>query len=283
MNARRPSGSKVSHARREVGRRVAGGHVAEVDHGGQPAVPGDDVRRMQVAVQPERRSGPRRRVQCGPPDGGEGRGVRDQAGGESAGHRIRPRLERHAANRVRGGVRRSLDVQVANEAGELDGERAVLVEGGVRRELSVDPARDAPLPRETIARRAGAHGDRDRHVDEGSDHGEPGVLVLDELRCNGAARDPHGVFEPQPVDRVVPAVRDKAQRQVGEIRMLFGEQRPHERLVDVDVGSRRIHAFRLPRGRRGPGGQAVSCSSSSTKRWQPSPPHSTQSATSSTR
>ena len=47
---------------RQVGRRVARRHVAEVDHRAQRAVVHEQVGRVRVAVQPERRTVPRGRV-----------------------------------------------------------------------------------------------------------------------------------------------------------------------------------------------------------------------------
>src|SRR5690606_22745563 len=47
----------------------------------------------------------------------------------------------------------------------------------------------------------------------------------------------------EPEHRVVPATAGRRNRLAGQVRMLLGEQRPHEGLVDVDLGGRyRVHA-----------------------------------------
>ena len=62
------------------------------------------------------------------------------------------------------------------------------------------------------------------------------MLVLDEVGTELAPRQPDDEIVAEAEERVVPAERQRCQRESGEIGMLLGEQGPHEIVGDVDLG-----------------------------------------------
>lgn len=226
---------------REVGRRVAGGHVAEVDHGGEPPASLQEVRRVQVAVQPERRPGPPRRGERRRPDRPQSTGLRQEPRVEPGFDGGRPLRQRHPADRVARHVERRRPVQRREEGGHVLRQRDVVAQPGARHGRSLEPRHDRPRPREQRRGATDAHGDGHGDGQPRGEHGQHLLLVPDELGSGAAARHPHGQPVAEPEDRVVPAVRDEPQALAGEIRVLVDEQRPHEPLVDIDVGGRGGH------------------------------------------
>ncbi len=61
------------------------------------------------------------------------------------------------------------------------------------------------------------------------------MLVLDQRRRDLPARQAHREVVAEAEEHVVPARRDRDERQLREIPMLIGEERAHPRLVDIDL------------------------------------------------
>jgi hypothetical protein len=68
--------------------------------------------------------------------------------------------------------------------------------------------------------------------------GQPALLILDDLRAKGAARQPRDEPIPDPVQPVVPAVREELHRQAREVRVLIGQQPPHQIRRHLNIGGR---------------------------------------------
>jgi hypothetical protein len=86
---------------REIGRRIAGAEFTEVDHAGERPARDDDIRRMEVTVQPYRQALPIRSRNGLVPDISDSGG--DTAGGngvERAVELMREGSERDAAHRI---------------------------------------------------------------------------------------------------------------------------------------------------------------------------------------
>ena len=72
----------------------------------------------------------------------------------------------------------------------------------------------------------------------GGEPGQPALLILDDFRAQGAARQPRDEPIPDPVELVVPAVRQELHGQAREVRVLIGEQPPHEIRRHLNLGGR---------------------------------------------
>ena len=133
-------------------------------------------------------------------------------------------------------VRRRRPVQRGDELPQTLGVARRVDETHVGRHVALEERAHAPEPREPAARNARAHRRRDRDRQGAGELGEPAVLVLDEVGAELPARQPHDEFVTEAEDRVVPPEGQRRQRQIGEIGMLFGEQRPDEIVGDLDLG-----------------------------------------------
>ena len=67
---------------------------------------------------------------------------------------------------------------------------------------------------------------------------KPPLLVGDDLRAQGAARQPRDEPVPDPVQLVAPAVREERYRQPGKVGVLAGEQPPHQVRRHRHIGAR---------------------------------------------
>ena len=78
--------------------------------------------------------------------------------------------------------------------------------------------------------------------------GQPALLVLDELRAECAPRQPRDEPIPDPVELVVPAVREERYGQAREVGVLIGEQPPHQIRRHLNLGGRHpVHWLSGPR------------------------------------
>ena len=225
---------------RQVGGGVARSDVTEIEHTTDPAVSHEDVGRVRVAVQPHGSAVPRRNCQRGLPRGqhriavdlpGHGRQVPGEA--------VRTLRQGDPAERVSRGVRRRRHVQRPEEAAEVGRrlprvERRLVRGGRPRQELH-----DAPRPRVLLPRPSGSHRHRDGQRQPGREQGQPALLVDQDARAESAPRQPDHQPVPEPEQRVVPPVRQRLDRQPGQVRVLPGQQPPHE--VDRDLKLRRWH------------------------------------------
>ncbi len=102
------------------------------------------------------------------------------------------------------------------------------VEGaGLRRGHARQVGHYAPGIRVTAAGYPGPFRIRDGQGQPRGQLGQPALLVGDDLRAEGAARQPRHQLIPDPVQLVVPAVREELHGQPREIGVLIGEQPPH--------------------------------------------------------
>jgi hypothetical protein len=67
--------------------------------------------------------------------------------------------------------------------------------------------------------------------------GQPLLLVGNQCCGGSAARKSHRQAIAEPKERIVPPRINLTQRQLRQIRMLLGKQRPDKRKVDRDIGS----------------------------------------------
>jgi len=79
---------------------------------------------------------------------------------------------------------------------------------------------------------------RDGQGQPRSEPGQPALLILDDLRAQRAARQPRDEPIPDPVQLVVPAVREELHGQPREVRVLIGEQPPHQIRRYLNLGGR---------------------------------------------
>lgn len=222
---------------RQVRRRVPGRDVAEVDHAGHPAAAGEDIRRVQVAVQPHRRPlmpGRRERglpqaQRCRPVDLAfrQPHVVEERAGALAhpvAAHRVSRRL-------VRGGsVQRAEEpADRVRRGGQVERFR---VGGGSPREVG----HHAPGPGVAEGRHAGPFGGGNRKGQAGRQYRQPPLLVTEDLCRGGAARQPRDQPVPDAEHDVVPPVRHERDRKGGEVGMLAGKQPTDEIRGHVDLG-----------------------------------------------
>src|SRR4029077_18818084 len=77
---------------------------------------------------------------------------------------------------------------------------------------------------------------RDGQGQPGGELGQPALFVLDDLRAQSAAGQPRPRAVPDPVQLVVPAVREELHGQAREVRVLISEQPPHQIRLHVDLG-----------------------------------------------
>ena len=221
---------------RQVGRGVARGDVAEVDHRADPAVTDQDVGRVRVAVQPHGRTVPAGSRQRGRP-GGQHRVAVDLPG-----HGLQVLLEvgralreRHPAVRVDRGVRRRRHVQRPEEAAEVRRRPRRVERRPVRGGRPRQERRDAPRPRVPLPRHPGAHRHGHRQREPGGEGREPALLVDDDGRAQGAPRQPGHQLVSQPEQRVVPPVGQRRDGQPGQAGVLRGEQPAHQVRGDLKL------------------------------------------------
>jgi hypothetical protein len=221
---------------RQVRGRVPGRDVAEVDHGADLAVAHQDVQRVQVAVQPHRRSGePRRRYR-----------VREHAQRRGPVHPFPDRLQvlaenifpfadPHAAERVHRRVIRGRHVQRAQEGAHRRRRR-----GPVQRRnaggLTGQVWHERPRPGVPQGRRADPFGIRDWDWKFSREPGQPALLVADDLGTEGTARQPRDEPVTDPEQCVVPSVREERHGQRRQVRVLGDEQVTDEVGADLEVG-----------------------------------------------
>lgn len=121
-----------------------------------------------------------------------------------------------------------------------------LVEWTALRRRPLDPTDDAPRPPEELGGLACHH--RQRHIDGDpiGDHGEPPLLVHQQLDRPFPPREAYRVIRSQAEGDVVPPFVRKRDRFPGEPRALRGDQGADEGRVDVDLGGRMgvIHVSR---------------------------------------
>jgi len=212
--SRRGSRREQHPGHRQVGGRVARGDITEVDHAADLAIVHQDVRRVQIAVQPHRRAvvaGSReRRV---PPTqhrvplgvilaglaGDHGKIRRKGSGALGTGRRGTDWPARPPGR----------DVQRAEEPAHA------AAAGSHRRSWPgprARPAGRAPRSRNTgsAAGYPGPFRIRDGQGQLRCEAGQPALLAGDDLRAEGTTRQPRDVPVSDPVQLVVPAVRENS-------------------------------------------------------------------------
>ena len=217
-----PAGSQVTG-------RVSRAHVAEVDHAAEIAAPCQKIRRVQVRVQPQRRSCPRRRSQRIIPDLADDVWVRDQSPVGCLGQEMykafadvgqRTTSVVPASRRV---VRRGL-MQGCQESRQGIGCLTASRGGAVSR-FTGDPCTDNPRVREPLGRLAQAL--RNGYLQwQARRYGrQQGVLLEKQLVCvlSGPGQPDRKVVA-EPPQLVVPATSAERQRQPGQVGVLFPEQ-----------------------------------------------------------
>ncbi len=131
--------------------------------------------------------------------------------------------------------------EAAESAPELD---AVLIDEPCISELATRQQRPAEEGRrEAIARHADEARLGDRNRKEPCKARQHGQLAFDQRYRDGAARESKRPPLLDGPDRVVPPFADQPRGVGVELRELLGEERPHERTVDRDLG--------IPVGHRG--------------------------------
>ncbi len=221
---------------------ITHGDTPEVEHAGQTPVPQQEVARGQVAVDPHGVALVVGHEGVGLP--GSEQAVRIELVGhlgDARPHLLVPqpdgdpplRPAGRAGDRTPGGVDGG---QGAVEARQLDGEAlgAPPVDG--RRVLALDPGQHRPRPGVALARLARRHHLGDLHRQLRPEERQPPLLGghgLDRPADAGQAHD-HPVA--QPVHGVVGAPLPRhRQGQVGPLRVLRGEQAPHQRRRHVHL------------------------------------------------
>jgi len=236
------AGREQHPGHRQVAGRVARRDVAEVDHAADLAVFHQDVRGVQVAVQPHRRAAVAGRRQRSVPHAQHRvpaasilaglAGEQGEVGREGAG----PVGQRDAAERVGRRVRRGGDVQRAEKPAD-GGRGSRRVEGtGLRRGHARQVRHHAPAVRVAARRYPGPFRIRDGQRQPRGQPGQPALLVGDDLRAQGTARQPRHQLIPDPVELVVPAVREERHGQPREVSVLIGEQPPHQVRRHLNLG-----------------------------------------------
>ena len=105
--------------------------------------------------------------------------------------------------------------------------------------LTWEPGNDAPMPRVSAARVP--HTDRSGYSDgqAGRDRRQPGLLVTDELRGSGSARQANGQPGSEAEHGVVPPGVDVSEFETSHVGMLLVQERADEFGIDGDLGRRR--------------------------------------------
>ncbi|MGY4393402.1 hypothetical protein ACVWXB_006701 [Streptomyces sp. TE12347] len=222
VRRRRPAaGSRGRRGRRPDRARA---EITEVDHAAEGAALGEDVGRVQVAVQPHRRARPDRRGDGVLPDRADGVRVGDQphlrGGRESVGERVGVVGQWSPAAVVAQGCPfGSRSVKGRQEGGQGVGRVRGVRHGHAVGGLAGHPGGDDPGTREPLGGLSDAlrYGNRQRQA-RGED-GQPGVLLAQQ-RVRGRRRpgQPDGEVLAQPPQLVVPAAGTEphgAVRQVG--------------------------------------------------------------------
>ena len=241
-----PGGVEGQPRRGEVGGGISRGEVAEVDDRRQGAV---GTTRFAGCRSPWSHSG-------GPGQAGVALSSSHSAATRSAWGRARRAAGSATAScRVGSGTPRTGlcgaagrrgPVQRGDDRGQRLGQRAPLPRRHLGRRRPGHPPAHAPRPRVAERRGAAAHGHRDGDRQAGAELGEPALLVHDEVGRRRAARQAHREVVAEPVDDVVPAAGDQAQRQRGQVRVLGGEEPADQPGVDGDLGGGLVGHWVLP-------------------------------------
>lgn len=232
-----PAGSQVTG-------RVPGAHVAKVDNAAEIAVSGQEIRRVQVPVQPQSRTCPVRRGERIIPDLAHGvrvgnqpaigclrQGTREAFAG--IGQRTASAVP--ASRRV---VRRGL-MQGCQERRQGIGCLGTASRRGAVSRFTGDPCRDNPRAREPRGRLAQTL--RNRYLQrEARRYGrQQGVLLEEQLACVlRGPRQPDRKLVAEPPQLIVPAASTKRQRQAGQVGVLFAEQLCNQIRGDLTVSVR---------------------------------------------
>jgi hypothetical protein len=220
---KQPAGSQVTS-------RVPRAQVAKVDHAAEIAVPGQQIGRMQIPVQPQSRACPVRRSQRILPD--LAYGVR--AGNQPAigclpqetreafadiGQRATSAVP--ASRRV---VRRGL-MQGCQESRQGIGCLGTASRRGAVSRITGDPGSDNPRAREPSGRLAQTLRHRYPQGEARRDSRQQGMLLEEQLVCvlSGPGQPDREVVA-EPPQLIVPATGTKSQRQAGQVGVLFAEQ-----------------------------------------------------------
>ncbi|KQX77729.1 hypothetical protein ASD26_16030 [Streptomyces sp. Root1319] len=229
--------------RGQVAGRVAGEEVAEVDHAAEGAVRRQDVGRVQVAVEPDRRARP---FGCGGgvlPDRADGLRVGDQPAfggrGEPVGELFGGVGQRAPAVPARGRPVGGGAVEGGQEVGQGDGRLRGTGGGGAVGGLARYPGGDDPGPRKPCGRLAEALRDGDRQGKVRGEGGQPGVFLAQQLvRGPGGPGQPDGEVVAEPPHLVVPATCAEFHRPVRQVGVLLAQQVPDQVLGDLRLGGR---------------------------------------------
>ena len=229
-----PAGGKVAG-------RITRAEIAEVDHAAECAVRGEDVSRVQVPVEPQRRACPAWRSDRVVPDRANGVRVGNQPQigglGEVAGEAFREVGQSSApapAGRRpgRGGL-----VQGRQEGGQGIGRLRAARGGGTVGGLAQDPGSNDPRPGKSLGGFAEALRDWDRQGQARGEGGQPGVLLAQQRIC-GPRRpgQPDGEVAAEPPQLVVPAARAELQGAIGQVGVLVAQQIPDQLRRDLELG-----------------------------------------------
>lgn len=231
----------------EVAGRVAGEEVAEVDHTGERAVLGQDVGRVQVAVEPEARTCPLRRRGGVRPDRTDRARVTNQAQlggrGEPVGEAFGLAGQRSpavsACRRPVGGG----PVKSGQEGCQADRRLRGTRRGGAVGRLARHPRGDEPGPRKPFGGLTEALRDGDLQRKVRGEGGQPDVLLAQQ-RVRGLCRpgQPHREVVAEPPHLVVPPERPELQRTIRQIGVLLVQQVTDHVRCDVPRGVDGCHA-----------------------------------------
>ena len=236
--AARPSASNVSHAVDRSRRRVARGHVAEVDDRAQASVVDEQVGRVRVAVQPERRAVP---VGCARPARASARGCGRRRAGRA---RRGARAARARAGAI--GTPRTGLTGASSGAGRCSATKTSARCVGPRGPAGARGC-GARRRRRTTARRSTSTGrpadGAPTRTGTGTSTGRRGASTGSHC-CSWLTRgaaisrtgNRGGQVVAHPPQGVVPARAGPGQRQVGQVGVLLGQERAGEVLGDLDLG-----------------------------------------------
>ena len=177
------------------GHQVAGGNAeagqTEVDDGGHLAVADEEVGRVRVAVQPDRRAGPGRGGQGLLPDGQSGGGVEPAVAGRRRGSdRVIVGGQRDAAEVAGRGAGRVQGTQGGHEAGQGDRRLLGIGDRGQGGDLAWQPRAHHPGPRIALTGLALPELHRNGQRQPWPYDRQPPVLVFQVVGAELAARQP---------------------------------------------------------------------------------------------
>jgi hypothetical protein len=233
----------------QVRRRIARAHVAEVNHGPEFPVRGDEVGRMEIPVNPHRWQRARGGGDRGVLHPSKARRVNQSAQTvESLLESVSARCQRHAASAIRRRVTRGALVQGSKEASERAGGVIGTLECRRVQRRTSEPSGYHPEIRVLVARPTDAKRDGRGDRQSRREFGQPSDLIGQECHADVPSRKAHQQVAAKTRKGVVETVGDVMLRPVAEVGKLFAHEGPDNALADVEVGLGPVHDAKLPVG-----------------------------------